>query len=71
MPKEVPASRFAGVAMTSEEVAASEQLRTAYQKLEDALAVVPASREKSLAITALEESSMWTTKAISRNGVEG
>jgi hypothetical protein len=38
-----------------------EALRTAHELLTDA---IPASRERSLAITKLEECSMWANKAI-------
>lgn len=43
-------------------------LRDAHHKLaEMILAIVPKSRERSAAITKLEESSMWTNKAIVMN----
>lgn len=40
-----------------------KELRQAYSDLEAVLKKVPDSREKSLAITDLEASAMWATKA--------
>lgn len=52
-------------APTPEQVEAIQQVREAMKALNDLLLdVIPSSRERSLAITKLEEASMWANKAI-------
>jgi len=47
---------------------AHEHTRAEYYRLGETMArVLPESREKSLAITALEESLMWANAALARN----
>jgi len=49
---------------TEEHVAKITEVREACKALYDVLQSLPASREKSLAITKLEEVSMWANKGI-------
>ena len=50
---------------TSEHVAQIETVRKVLKEAHDViLATIPASRERSLAITKLEEASMWANKGI-------
>lgn len=50
---------------TPEQVQQIESVRTVLKQAHDAvLASVPPSRERSLAITKLEEASMWANKGI-------
>lgn len=44
--------------------------RDAYKVLHAHLMTLPGSRERSLALTALEESGMWATKAITHSWTE-
>ena len=50
---------------TAETVDAMRLVRDWYAELADFVGMLPPSRHKSLAITALEESSMWAIKALS------
>jgi hypothetical protein len=53
---------------TGNKVAVHENVRSVYRQLaHDMVEALPDSREKSLAITALEESLMWANAAIARN----
>lgn len=49
------------------EVVVHEGLREAYLELAEEVASMDDSREKSLAITALEESLMWANAHVARN----
>lgn len=56
---------FEYVAPTAASVEAIRNVRKAMMDLHDLiLSTMPASRERSLAVTKLEESSMWANKAI-------
>lgn len=58
-------SPFEYVAPTPESVEKIKKIRDAMRSLNDLiLETIPVSRERSLAITKLEESSMWANKAI-------
>lgn len=46
-------------------------VRAAFKELATGLDILPESREKSLAYTALEESLMWANAAIARNDITG
>lgn len=61
-------SRFDYIQLTTPQVDAVNNLRIMFRQLESALEIeLPApSREKALALTALEEASMWANKAVSR-----
>ena len=60
--------RFAYVAPDQTRAPLHENTRSEYTRLAETMArVLPESREKSLAITALEESLMWANAAIARN----
>ena len=53
---------------TEEQKALMQEFRDKYEALADEIkAKIPASRGKSLAFTALEESAMWLNKAITKN----
>lgn len=49
---------------TEEQVLQIQNVREACKSLYDVLLSLPESRERSLAITKLEESSMWANKGI-------
>lgn len=51
-------------APTPAQVTTLSSIRDAYKALHDTLMQLPASRERSLAITKLEESNMWVNKSI-------
>lgn len=51
-------------APTEEHVKQIQEVRAAYKALYELLMTLPESRERSLAITKLEESSMWSNKGI-------
>jgi len=60
--------RFTHHPPTGEKVAVHENIRLIYRQLADEVSnTLGESREKSLAITALEESLMWANAAIARN----
>jgi hypothetical protein len=60
--------RFTHHAPDAEKQVTHERCRQSYRDLANAVAeTLPDSREKSLAITALEESLMWANAAIARN----
>jgi len=62
------AHRFTHVPPTDEKQRVHIHARSEYQRLGETMArTLPESREKSLAITALEESLMWANAAIARN----
>lgn len=62
-------SRFAAIEITNGQAAAMEDLREAAAILEKILLeVAPDSRERSLALTSLEQAIMWANKGISRHG---
>lgn len=62
------AHRFDYVAPEGLKVEVHRHTRDEYKRLGETMArVLPESREKSLAITALEESLMWANAAIARN----
>lgn len=62
------AHRFDYVSPTPEKQVVHEATREAYKEVAGRIAdALPESREKSLAITALEESLMWANAAIARN----
>jgi hypothetical protein len=64
--------RFDYVAPNNQTVPVHLHTRAEYKRLAETLArTIPESREKSLAITALEESLMWANAAIARNQEEG
>jgi len=64
--------RFDYVAPNDERRSLHEYTRQEYKSLAEAMArELPESREKSLAITALEESLMWANAAIARNIADG
>jgi hypothetical protein len=58
---------FQFVAPTDEQKAQMQNFRDKYQALHDEIALLPASRGLSLAVTKLEESSFWLNKAITNN----
>jgi hypothetical protein len=58
---------FQYVQPTDEQKATMQTFRDKYQQLSDELAVLPASRGLSLAVTKLEESAFWLNKAITNN----
>jgi hypothetical protein len=61
-------NRFTYHAPTPEQVPLYENIRATAKRFADDLNVwCPDSREKSLAITALEESVFWANAAIARN----
>jgi DNA-binding transcriptional regulator YhcF (GntR family) len=64
--------RFSSVGELSPETALRvHTIRTAYQEMaRELIQALPASREQSLALTALEESSMWAVKAITHGEVK-
>lgn len=55
---------------TENQGAALVSTRDAYKALHAHLLTLPGSRERSLALTALEESGMWATKAITHSWTE-
>jgi len=60
--------RFSHHPPTGEKVHVHENVRMVYRQLaHEVSTVLPESREKSLAFTALEESLMWANAAIARN----
>lgn len=60
--------RFGYVSPNVNRAPLHENTRSEYTRLGETMArVLPESREKSLAITALEESLMWANAAIARN----
>lgn len=64
--------RFTHVPPNDERAVAHKNTRDEYRRLAETLArTLPESREKSLAITALEESMFWANAAIARNMKEG
>lgn len=56
--------RFSYVKYDAESVQIQESLKAKYEEIEKLVEPLPNSREKSLILTALEESYMWTGKAI-------
>jgi hypothetical protein len=46
------------------------ELREAYSALTEVVSALPASREKSIALTELETSAMWAVKAVVFNDPE-
>jgi hypothetical protein len=50
--------------LTTRQVELMYAVKEAAELLEEAIARVPSSRETALAVTKLEESVMWATKAI-------
>ena len=62
------AARFAHHEMTDEEKTHSNKIREDAMNLADIIDIYcPESREKSLALTKLEECIMWVNKSISHN----
>ena len=60
--------RFTHHPPTGDKVAIHENVRAVYRQLATEVSeTLPESREKSLAVTALEESLMWANAAIARN----
>jgi hypothetical protein len=60
--------RFAHVEPNEQRASLHTHTRSEYTRLAETMArTLPESREKSLAITALEESLMWANAAIARN----
>jgi hypothetical protein len=55
---------------TDEKVVVHRVVRASYKELAESIASLPESREKSLALTALEESLMWANACIARNPLE-
>lgn len=49
---------------TEEQLKVHRNLRAAFETAEQALETLPASREKALALTNLEQALMWAGKAI-------
>lgn len=49
---------------TEDHVKKIQEVRNAYKALYEVLMTLPESRERALAITKLEESSMWANKGI-------
>lgn len=54
---------------TGEKIKMHENTRTVYKGLARVVNQLPESREKSVALTALEESMFWTNAAIARNPI--
>lgn len=54
-------------ALTPEEVAHHDDLKTAYTAVERLLDILPSGRYRALAYTALEESCMWAIKELTDN----
>jgi hypothetical protein len=52
--------------VTEEDALAHEQVREAYKNLGKTLSNLPQGRERSLALTKLEESGFWAHAAIAR-----
>jgi len=58
---------FGYVGVNTEQQKVLSDLNDAFAALEERIVIhVPAGRRKSLALTALEEASMWANKAISK-----
>jgi hypothetical protein len=64
-----PVSRFRPVyrALTDDEKALHDNLKSAYRQIEELIEQIPPGRYRSLAITALEESCMWAVKELTAN----
>jgi len=61
-------SRFDSVKITEEQETQILCLKALYKQIEESIEQKEMSpREKALALTKLEESAMWATKAISKN----
>lgn len=60
----MPASRFANVPYSARAKEHDAEITAAAKALEAALDKLPASREKSIALTDLEQSVMWGRKAL-------
>lgn len=67
MTKEDIDKRFDHHPPTGAKIALHQTARTAYKVAAHLVATLPAGREQSLAITALEESMFWANAAIARN----
>lgn len=62
--------RFCYVKYDARSTAAQEALKAQFEVIETLVEALSASREKSLCLTALEESYMWTGKAIRDQQIE-
>lgn len=58
---------FNYVAPTDEQKATMQIFRDAYQRLHDEVSKLESNRGLSIALTKLEESSMWLNKSITNN----
>ena len=55
---------------TGEKIGLHAKTRVAFKELAHVVNMLPASREQSLALTALEEGLMWANAAIARNPID-
>lgn len=60
-------STFQYVKPTEEQIATMQKFRDTYEALANEIKALPDSRGVALALTKLEESSMWLNKALSSN----
>lgn len=63
------AGRFATFTTTDDQRVAMEQVRDATREFVDTIfRLVPSTRERALAFTAIEEGKYWANQAIAKNG---